>query len=101
MEDIIKEMESAGKEVPRDAFGHPKLDAVCVLYVCVLIYAYVCAYGCVNVMQYVCVCVCVCVCGERERERKRAIYVCVDVFLYECMDVVGHPSSMRYVCMCV
>mmetsp|Transcript_36412 Transcript_36412/g.89652 ORF Transcript_36412/g.89652 Transcript_36412/m.89652 type:complete len:461 (+) Transcript_36412:50-1432(+) len=28
VEDIIKEMEAAGKEVPRDAFGHPKLDAV-------------------------------------------------------------------------
>jgi len=28
VEDIIREMEAAGKEVPRDAFGHPKLDAV-------------------------------------------------------------------------
>jgi pyrophosphate--fructose-6-phosphate 1-phosphotransferase len=26
--DIIAEMEAAGEEVPRDAFGHPKLDAV-------------------------------------------------------------------------
>ncbi|MEI6890553.1 MAG: pyrophosphate--fructose-6-phosphate 1-phosphotransferase [Pontiella sp.] len=28
LEAIIKEMESAGEEVPRDAFGHAKLDAV-------------------------------------------------------------------------
>ncbi|MEM8868089.1 MAG: 6-phosphofructokinase, partial [Verrucomicrobiota bacterium] len=28
VETIIKEMESAGEEVPRDAFGHVKLDAV-------------------------------------------------------------------------
>ena len=26
--DIVKEMETAGQEVPRDAFGHVKLDAV-------------------------------------------------------------------------
>ena len=28
LEEIIAEMEAAGEEVPRDAFGHPKLDAV-------------------------------------------------------------------------
>ena len=28
LESIIKEMEAAGEEVPRDAFGHAKLDAV-------------------------------------------------------------------------
>ncbi|EKX42675.1 phosphofructokinase [Guillardia theta CCMP2712] len=28
VDDIIKQMEEAGQEVPRDAFGHPKLDAV-------------------------------------------------------------------------
>jgi len=28
VDDIIKRMEAAGQEVPRDAFGHPKLDAV-------------------------------------------------------------------------
>ena len=28
LEDIIAEMEAAGEEVPRDAFGHAKLDAV-------------------------------------------------------------------------
>eukprot|EP00746_Dinoflagellata_sp_MGD_P123951 gnl/MRDRNA2_/MRDRNA2_58553_c0_seq1.p1 gnl/MRDRNA2_/MRDRNA2_58553_c0~~gnl/MRDRNA2_/MRDRNA2_58553_c0_seq1.p1 ORF type:complete len:914 (-),score=179.51 gnl/MRDRNA2_/MRDRNA2_58553_c0_seq1:737-3478(-) len=28
VEDIIKEKEERGEEVPRDAFGHPKLDAV-------------------------------------------------------------------------
>jgi pyrophosphate--fructose-6-phosphate 1-phosphotransferase len=28
LEEIISEMEKAGEEVPRDAFGHPKLDAV-------------------------------------------------------------------------
>ncbi len=28
MEDIVKEKEARGEEVPRDAFGHVKLDAV-------------------------------------------------------------------------
>ena len=28
VEDIVKEMEAAGQEVPRDAFGHVRLDAV-------------------------------------------------------------------------
>ncbi len=28
VEDIVKEMEAAGQQVPRDAFGHVKLDAV-------------------------------------------------------------------------
>lgn len=28
VQDIIKEMEAAGQEVPRDAFGHAKLDAI-------------------------------------------------------------------------